>query len=333
MKKIRSYTKDGALTYDAATIDSTGSFLIGELERLDQELHMPLVDVTWSRDINLREDVSIGDEVSSFTNSTFAGVGGLNPTGKNWVSKVANAIPRIGLDIGKTAHNLNLWATEISYTIPELKSAMQLGRPIDAQELEALRLKWQMDIDNQVYLGDTDLGLTGLFNDASVTPTNVPSGGSGTAWSTKTPSQILADIRALETAVYTSVGFAFAPHQIRVPPSQFMLLLQPMVIGSTGTAGVGESILSYISRNSVCAEVNGVPLDIKPVKWLTTAGVSGVARMCAYTKQYNRVRFPLVPLMNTPIQYDSIYMKTTYFGRVGQVEMVYNTSVGYADGI
>jgi hypothetical protein len=46
------------------TIDSAGSFLIGELERLDQTLHDPLVAATWGRDVDLREDVTIADEVA-----------------------------------------------------------------------------------------------------------------------------------------------------------------------------------------------------------------------------------------------------------------------------
>ena len=29
-------------THDGRTVDSTGAFLVGELERLDQTLHMPL---------------------------------------------------------------------------------------------------------------------------------------------------------------------------------------------------------------------------------------------------------------------------------------------------
>ena len=37
-------------THDGArTVDSTGAFLVGELERLDQTLHMPLAAVTWAR--------------------------------------------------------------------------------------------------------------------------------------------------------------------------------------------------------------------------------------------------------------------------------------------
>jgi hypothetical protein len=49
-------------THDGRTVDSTGAFFVGELERLDQTLNLPLVDITWSRDIDLRQDVTIADE-------------------------------------------------------------------------------------------------------------------------------------------------------------------------------------------------------------------------------------------------------------------------------
>ena len=77
---VRAHTKDQMLTFDQRTVDSTGVFLVGELERLDQTMHEPLASVTWSRDIDLRSDVSIADETSSFTNSTFAAAGGAQNT-------------------------------------------------------------------------------------------------------------------------------------------------------------------------------------------------------------------------------------------------------------
>ncbi|HAK35610.1 MAG TPA: hypothetical protein DCM44_13945, partial [Pantoea sp.] len=85
-------------TFDQATLDGTGAFLVGELERLDQELNMPLVGYTWSRDIQLREDVSIADDISSFTNSTFAAAGTPNPNGKNWIGKDSTAIAGPNVD-------------------------------------------------------------------------------------------------------------------------------------------------------------------------------------------------------------------------------------------
>ncbi|WP_272487599.1 hypothetical protein [Burkholderia vietnamiensis] len=58
---IRARTQDQQYTYDRATIDSTGVFLNGQLERLDQTLNEPLVEYTWSRDIYIRSDVSAAD--------------------------------------------------------------------------------------------------------------------------------------------------------------------------------------------------------------------------------------------------------------------------------
>jgi hypothetical protein len=94
------------MTFDQATVDGTGAFLIHELERLDQTLNLPLVNYTWSRDIQLREDVSIADEISSFTNTTFAAAGTPNANGKNWLSKIPTALAGVNVDIAKTGFPL-----------------------------------------------------------------------------------------------------------------------------------------------------------------------------------------------------------------------------------
>ncbi|MDE9549641.1 major capsid family protein, partial [Xenorhabdus bovienii] len=120
----------------------TGIFLRGELERLDQTLNLPLVSYKWSRDMPLRSDVSIADEVSSFTNTELAATGGVNPNGKNWIGKNSTAIPGVGLTIDRTAQPLTLWGMELGWTLPELASAQQVGRPIDSQKYDAMLLKW-----------------------------------------------------------------------------------------------------------------------------------------------------------------------------------------------
>ena len=175
-RKPRIFTRDAMQTYDRATIDSTGVFLIGELERLDPTINGPLVAYTWSRDVSLREDVGIGDEQASFTNSTFAAVGGIQPNGKAWAGKDANAIAGLALDIAKTPQPLHLWAMEIGWSLPELESAMRTGRPIETDKTEGLNLKNQMDIDEQVYVGDSLLGIPGLLTSPQVNATNVTGG-------------------------------------------------------------------------------------------------------------------------------------------------------------
>lgn len=319
---------DAMMTYDRKVVDSTGAFLIGELERLDQKLHDPLVSVSWSRDIDLREDVTIGDEVSSFTNSSFASAGGITPGGKAWISKDANSITGIALDIGKTANPLYLWGMELKYTLPELDSAQRLGRPVDAQKYAGMQLKHQMDIDEMVYTGDTTLGKTGLVNSALVTPISVLAGVGGNTWALKTPDEILADFNKLLNDTWAAAGWAVMPSKVLLPPLKFSYLVSQKV----SSAG-NMSILQYLKDNSLCNAANGTPLDIQPVKWLTGAGAAGVDRMVAYTQNVDRVRYPLVPLQRTPLEYRSLFQMTTYYGRLGVVELVYPETVGYMDGM
>ncbi len=333
---IRARTRDAMMTYDRRTIDGTGAFLIGELERLDQTLHMPLVSVTWSRDIDLREDVSIADETSSFTNSSFAAAGGIAAGGKSWIGKDSNAIAGVSLDIGKTAQPLYLWGQEISWTIPELESAQRLGRPVDAQKFEVMRLKHNMDIDEQVYVGDTTLGVYGLTNHGSVTNvTNVAAGAaSGLTWETKTSDEILTDVNELLSSVWAASGWAVIPTQLRLPPRKYSYL----VANKVSNAG-NMSILEFLRANNL-AKSNGQDLNIQPLKWLNGRGSGGTAgddtttnRMMAYTKEKDRVRYPMTPLQRTPLEYRSLYQLTTYFGRLGVLEVVYPETIGYRDGL
>lgn len=332
---IRARTLD-ALTFDSRTVDSTGAFLVGELERLDPTLHEPLVSYTWSRDVDLREDVTIADEVASFTNSSFAAAGGVNPTGKAWIGKDTNAITGIALDIGRTAQPLFLWGMELSYTIPELESAQKLNRPIDVAKLNGIKLKHNMDTDEMVYVGDTSLSRAGLVNHPSVTNVAaVASGAGGTPqWNTKDPDEILADVNELLSSVWEASAWAVMPTELRLPPAQYSYLVSQKV-SSAGNV----SVLKFLQENNL-AGANGQSLNIQPLKWLIGRGVGGtpgvlntVDRMIAYTKDQDRIRYPMVPLQRTPLEWRSIYHITTYFGRLGVLEVVYPETIGYRDGI
>ena len=330
-KRIRAYTRDAMVTYDQKTIDSTGVFVVSELERLDPTINGPLVAYTWSRDIELRSDVGIGDEQASFTNSTFAAVGGIQPNGKAWAGKDANAIAGLALDIAKTPQPLHLWAMEIGWTLPELESAMRTGRPIEVDKIEGLNLKNQMDIDEQVYVGDVLLGIPGLLNSPLVAPMNVVGG----TWAAKVASGtqagaqgILVDINAVVNTAWAATGYKIAPTDLRLPPAQFGLLAATPV-----TQAGSVSILEFIRQNCISNSINGRPLNVQPLKWLPGAGVNGTDRMMAYTNDKKYLRFPLVPLQRTPLEYRSLWQMTTYFGRLGQVEFRYPETLGYADGI
>lgn len=317
-------------TYDAATYDSVGAFLIGELERLDPTIHAPLVNYTWSRDMPIRTDVSMGHDFSSFTNSGFAATGGANSGGKAWASKVQTETPNVALDISKTSVPLTPWAMEVSYTMMELASAMLTQRPVDVDKLTAMRLKWNMDVDEMTYIGDTLIngGVPGLVNNTSaITPANVANGAaSSPLWTSKTPDEIVADFNSALSAAWLASGYAVIPNVVLLPPAKFAYL-----VGRRIGDAAQMSILDYVLQNNI-AKANGVDLDIRPVKWLTGRGASSTDRMVAYNQDQMYVRMPLVPFANTPVQYRGIYVSTTYYGRLAQPEFVYPETIVYRDG-
>ena len=309
-------------TVDRATIDSTGAFVVGELERMDQTLNMPLVSVKWTRDMPLRSDISIADEVSSFTNTDFSSVGGPNPMGKNWMGKKGTATPGPELNIEPTRNNLTPWATEVSWTVLELASAQKLGRPIDAQKYEAMKLKWNMDTDEQVYIGDSGLGVPGMLNLPDIIPL-----AAAAAWTATTdPDVILQDINLVLTDVWMRSGYAVCPAKIGLAPELFGLL----TIKKVSSAG-NISVLEYVKINSIAFQENGEPLEIVSIKWASKRGAGGSHRIVAYTQDEKYIRFPMVPLLNTPLEYRSMQQLTVYYGKLGQVEVPYSNTLSYLD--
>lgn len=325
-------------TFDQRTLDSTGAFLIGQLEQLDRTMHMPLQSFTWSRDINVRSDVGMGDDFSSFTNMAMAGTGGLDPAAKAFVGKSTTNLPSVAIDIGKTPSPLIPWGMELGYTVFELESAIKIGQSVDEAKHTALRTKYQQDADIMVYLGDTTIpNAYGLWNSPQVTNVaDVVNGTSGfKPWTSKTPDEILADVNELLYSVWAATAFTHCPRKLALPPQQFAYLVSQKV-SSAGNL----SILQFLKDNSISLAQNGVPLEIVPQKWLTGTAFGGFGpasggknRMVAYTQQYDLVRFPMVPMMSLPLQLKGIYQLVPYISKFGLVEFVYPETIAYRDGI
>jgi hypothetical protein len=324
------------------TFDSTGAYLVGELERLDPTFHGPLVAVSWMRDIDLREDVTTADDASSFTLTTFGaapGAGGPSTVGAgiSWAGRSSTQVTSVSIDISKKVFPLIPWSMELAYTVFELESAARLGRPVDEQKFKAIQTKHQMDVDQMVYVGDTQTVSTGLINNSLMTNVNnLPNGVSGfSQWANKTPTEILQDINTALTGVWANSAWAVTPRRILIPPNQFGYI-STQLISNAGSM----SVLRYVDENNLLTGTGQGQLEILPMKWLIGAGVGGtlgttgtVDRMFVYTKNRDFVRYPMTMIQRTPVQYDGLYHKATYYCKLGQMEEVYPETVGAFDGL
>jgi len=338
------FTTDEMFTIDSAiaqaypgcgvTGDSSGVFLVSELERLDRTLNAPLYSTTWSRDIILRTDVSLGDEIASWTLTNYASPGlggGLYPSGVNWAASNANANPGPAVDIGRYPQPLYPWVSELSWTVFDLAKSMILGIPIDVEKYEAMNTKWDMDVDQVVYTGEAAFGQYGFMNSPSITATAVANGGSGTAWTTKTPQQILADLNTALNTTWAASGYKVMPSEVRLPPANFTYI-NGTVMSVAGTTG-GSSILRFLRENNASEAISGKPLNIQPLKWAIGAGAGATNRMVVYERDAKFIRYPMVPRQRTPLELRSIFQAVTYYAKLGFVEWRYPETASYWDGI
>lgn len=333
------------------TVDTSGAFMIGELERIDLTSHEPLSTVTFTDDLPMRDDVTLGDEVTSFTQETFATPSGtgLNSIGqkRSAIGKRSTQIPEMEIDIDKVTVPLFAWGEGVAYSLPELESAAQTGRPIDQRKLSALDREHQLQSDAQMYLGWQGNGTYGLVNSPLVTATNLPnaaSGGGGAKWSggTKAATEILADLANMIYAPWAASGFAVLPNTILLDP-QNLSYISTQMVAVAGTSGA-QSILSYFLQSNICKN-QGQPLTIKARKWLTGGGAGGTLLQQGTTNRavvYHDyegdwrqayIRFPFLALARTPIQFDGLWHKMYKWTRMGACEFVYPETAGYFDGL
>ena len=311
------------MRFTDAEISSTGAFLVGELERLDQELYAPLADFTWSRDIDLREDVTIADEVTSFMLANYAGgFGSIGGSGKSWIKGMDTPPARVSVETSKVTTPLTPWGMEVSYSIFELQKAMQVGRPIDVQKYDAMKFKHQLDIDQQVYMGDEGIGVKGLLNnDAVVAKSNL---GSVNVKTMSAEDAVNLFNTVLESS-WKATQYIRIPDTILIPPALFAAL------ASKQLPNVDKNVLEYVLQNNIAVS-NGGKLTIRPVKWLNDSSInSGNGRLVAYTKARDVVRFPLVQLQSMAPQFRDFMQSVPYYGALGGVEFVRPEMVYYGD--
>jgi len=341
-----------AATGSVKTVDGSGAFLVGELERLDQTSHQPLSSVTFHEGLPFREDVTLGDEYTSFTQETFgtpggAGTGSTVGQKRSAIGKKSTQLPEMEVDIDKITVPLFAWGEGIAYSLPELESAAQIGRPIDQRKLTALDREYQLQCDAQMYIGWQGNSTYGLNNSPLVTATNLPSaaaGGGGAKWSggTKTATEILTDLANMLYAPWAASGYAVLPNTILLDP-QNLSYISTQMVAVAGTSGA-QSILSYFLESNICKN-QGKPLTIKARKWCTGGGAGGTLLQQGTTNravvyhdhegswQDAYVRFPFLMLTRTPIQFDGLWHKTYKWTRMGACEFVYPECTNYFDGL
>ncbi|GHU70644.1 hypothetical protein FACS1894184_16380 [Clostridia bacterium] len=315
------------ITLSDAQLSSGMAFLRGELEKLDPKLREPLTSVTWQRDIPVQTGGGWVDGISTFhTNYATSGAKGASIMGRE-----TNLLPTMQADIGRDTWRTFDWGHKMRVPIVDQQRLQQIGRSLEQQLNDGIRLAYDKELDQNVYAGLPGQNSYGLINSPLITTETAENGSGGDSeWTSKTPQEIMTDINSVlvetwKASEYDLTGMA---NHVLIPPAQFAYINNTL-------ATLNDSIYTYLTRNNI-AKSQGVDLVIMPCRWCEGAGDGGVDRMVAYANNMDRVRFSItVPIHRafTQPNADDMSYITPYLAQFSEVQWLYTQHAFYLDGI
>ncbi len=322
-KSIRSF-KDGAIATGA-------TFLVSELEKREPQIKQPLTSITYTRDVPIKVGGGWVEYVSAM-NIDFGVTGG---SGNGTVSAPgANGSPIVQMNLEKDMFGAHVFSTILRVPFVDMQRMQVTGKSLDALLTDGVRLTYDKHMDENAYLGLSEYGTTGLANNANVTAANADmnAGGTSRKWSDKTPDEILNDINQAITAVWTACGYdrAAIPNHILIPYEQYTQIATSKV-----SQYADKTILEFLLDNNI-SKLNGQALLIEAAVQCKGAGAGSTDRMIVYCHNEKYLALEeLVPLTRTMTQpniealaYDSVYM-----ANISELEIFYNQTIRYVDGI
>ncbi len=310
-------------------VNDSYTFLMKELEKVDDAILEPLSGTDWPRDMPVITGGGLLESIAS-VDVSYASSGGDDD---NLFFEAANDIPVIQADMSKQVARTFNFAEYMSFSTLEREKMTQVGRDPETFLNKGIRLHCDKLIDRNVYTGFTKVSSTGLCNNPAIQRASAAphtSGGTDTQWQYKTADEILNDINTAISALWrdNDCSSDALPNHILVPVNQFGALVTRKVSDDSE-----RSILTYVLENNLSVQQGG-ELTISPCKWCGGIGTDSSDRMVVYSNQVDRICFNLTqPLRRMETEYSEMRIKIPYIAQFSEVRFLYPTTVRYMDGI
>lgn len=216
------------------------------------------------------------------------------------------------------------------YNLQELAHAQAYGIRLESDRADAARRKYELFVDNVAFMGRPKLGMTGLLNATNVTALAAANGASGTAtWTTKTADEILADVNSVLSVIFTASNGIEQANTVLLDQDRYALIATKRLDATMTT-----TVLEHIQRANIYTQRTGLPLTIRAVFGLETAGAGGTHRLAAYRRSPDVVKIH-IPMPLRWLQAEQRLLKFEVPGifRLGSVEIRRPGAVRYLDGI
>jgi len=267
----------------------------------------------------------------------------LNPGAQNYVYRSRDTkgigqfvngdpanIPRVGQVVGQVTVPILDAAVGATLTDSEARRSQFALQTALAQDYgEIMKKAAEYHIERTFFYGNAAVKFESFLDYPTVTKTSVSSG----IWDPAEPGQMVADINAMLTEIWTGSKTIHLPDTIFLPPAQFSMLTTAYVIGAA-TAGVAISALEYVRKNNIYTANTGKDLNIKSLRYLEGAGVEGANRAIAMEWQPRNyvMPFPMPYQLTQPVPIPlGVDMFAEYI--FGSFNIRYPKAMIYSDGL
>lgn len=228
-------------------------------------------------------------------------------------------------DIAKTAVYLPLLVAEngFQYDIDEIAASMEGGVSLDKEKAAAVLESYEEMINRTAFVGQSDLGLTGLANNAYVDiNTDL-----GATFAAATSEQRVVFFAGLCSDLYTGSNNTIMPDTLVIPSDEYVAMGEKTY--SNSGVVTDKSELEMLQTR-----VNGLFGNVKIVSSLEleAQGLAGVQRAVAYANNPRVLYYEeTLPVEYQPIQRDNNIFKVPTFAKVGGLFVRRPYGIQYGD--
>ena len=232
----------------------------------------------------------------------------------NW----ATDFPSVDTQSGEVEAPLKSYGDCFVYTLQDARRSLMARRSIEDSRALAARAVLARQLDDTIATGDSEVGITGALNNASV-PTFSPVTG---VWSNSGTdgAEIAQDLMAILSDIRVDSRGSESGDTILLPPSLEEIATRKLIPNTDVTA------MDFFKKNRP-------GITIETWERLETAGSGGVPRIMAYSRREEKV-CALVPVEfeTFPPQQEGLAWKVLCHMRSGGVIFRYPGSARYMDG-
>lgn len=240
-------------------MNATGVMLLArQLEELDTKLYeVKYPGLIAARVVPVRTGIDPGADTYTYQSMDISG----RPRRSGAQS---TDLPELNIAGGNSSANLFSWEAAISYTVQELRRFAMAGFGIDSAKAMAGRKIFALNQEIIICTGDSDVGMTGIANNASVSSVTPTTG----SWASASADEVYGDLAKIVNAIFSDSKGVHVCNQILLPPSLFV------IADTLRLPNTAITVLEFFKSKNP-----GV--DVLPWPYLETAGASSVPRIVA----------------------------------------------------